>query len=79
MNNERQAKFPVGTQFVQVSAKGKRRDLCTVVDIYRTYNSEGKLVSLRYVATHDFMGQIVTDYDVVETTIMMSLIEAANS
>jgi hypothetical protein len=77
--NERQSKFPIGTQFVKVSAKGKRRDLCTVVDIYRTYNSEGKLVSLRYVAEHDFMGQKVTDYEVVETTIVRALMEAATA
>lgn len=79
MGNERQAKFPIGTQFIRVSAKGKRRDLCTVVDIYRTYNAEGKLVSLRYVAEHDFMGQKVMDYDVVETTIMLAQMEAASA
>lgn len=79
MNNERQAKFPIGTQFIKVSAKGKRRDLCTVVDIYRTYNSEGKLVSLRYVAEHNFMGQNVMDYDVVETTIIRALMEAQSA
>lgn len=42
---------------------------CEVVDVYRTYNSKGELVSLQYVTTHEFCGQIVTDYRVTDTTI----------
>ena len=62
--------YAIGTLF---KTRGKAPRLCEVVDIYKTYNSAGELVKTRYVATHDFMGQIVTDYDVVATTIAMGL------
>ena len=32
-------------------------------------NAKNELVSIRYVATHEFMGQTVTDHDVCEATI----------
>lgn len=69
----RTARFNIGTTFL---SSGKRKDVCTVTDILRTYNSAGELVSLRYVATHPFMGQQVTDHDVVETTIARNVVEA---
>jgi hypothetical protein len=74
MTTARTARFNVGTTFL---SSGKRKDTCTVTDILRTYNSAGDLVNLRYVATHPFMGQLVTDYDVVETTIARNLLAAA--
>jgi hypothetical protein len=49
--------------------------LCAVTDILKTYNSKGELVKIRYVAEHQFMGQTVTDRDVVETTIAMGAYE----
>lgn len=64
----REAKYQIGTTF---ATRGKHSKLCTVVDILKTYNSQGELVKVRYVATHEFMGQTVTDYDVPETTIAM--------
>lgn len=51
----------------------KHTYLCTVVDIYKTYNGANELVKIRYVATHEFMGQTITDYDVIETTIARGL------
>jgi hypothetical protein len=66
-------KYAIGTQF---KTRGKAPRTCTVVDIYRTYNSNGELVKVRYVATHEFMGQTVTDYDVVETTIVRGKTES---
>jgi hypothetical protein len=42
---------------------------CEVVDVHKTYNSKGELISIHYVATHEFCGQIVTDYRVVDPTI----------
>jgi hypothetical protein len=51
------------------SLKNERR--CLIVDIYYTYNLLGKLVKFRYVAQHEFMGQLVTDYDVPETSVDM--------
>jgi hypothetical protein len=53
---------------------GKRGDICTVTDIHKTYNGAGELVKTRYVATHEFCGQVITDSDVVETTIARGLL-----
>ena len=65
-------KFPIGTQF---KTRGRHPRLCTVVDIHWTYNSDNELVKMRYVATHVVMGQIIMEYDVVETTILMGLVK----
>ena len=65
---ERQPRYAIGQQF---TTRGKARRLCTVVDILTTYNSAGECVDIRYVATHEFMGQVVTDRTVTETTIAM--------
>lgn len=64
--------YQIGTMF---KTRGKAPRLCTVVDILKTYNSKGELFKTRYVATHEFCGQIVTDYDVVPTTIAMGEIK----
>lgn len=69
--DERQAAFKVGQVF---KTRGKFPRLCTVVDVWKTYNADGGLVKLRYVAEHIFRGQIVTAHDVVETTIAMGQI-----
>lgn len=63
---ERKPKFGIGQQYW---TRDKYPRLCTVVDILKTYNSQRGLVKIRYVATHKFVGQTVTDYDVVETSI----------
>ena len=67
--------FKIGTQF---KTRGKAPRLCTVVDIYQTYNLAGELVKTRYVATHEFCGQFVADYDVVASTIAMGIILVAS-
>lgn len=75
MAREREArppKYGVGTTF---RTRGKNSRECRVVDVLRTYNLAGELVRVRYVATHDFAGQEVTDSDVVETTIAMGVVE----
>jgi len=64
--------YPIGTLF---KTRGKFPKLCQVVDIFKTYNSKGELVRTRYVATHEFCGQIVTDYEVVKTAIAMGEIK----
>lgn len=69
-----EARFRVGQQYWHNDPKFKVRYVCTIVDIYKTYNSAGELVKLRYVASHDFLGQKVVDYDVVDTTIARNLI-----
>lgn len=63
-------KFSIGQQF---KTRGKFPRLCTIVDIWTTYNFVGSPVKLRYVATHVFNGGLVTDHDVGETTVAMGL------
>mgnify|MGYP001167322660 CR=1 FL=1 len=64
--------WPIGTQY---KTRGKAPKLCTVTDILKTYNNAGELVKIRYVAQHEFCGQVVTDYYVVATTIARGHIE----
>ena len=60
--------YVIGTKFIRSTGK-QRKDVETVTDILTTTNSKGELVSTRYVATHDFMGQVVTDSDIPASTI----------
>lgn len=64
-------RFQIGQQY---NTRGAFPRLCTVTDIHTTYNSKGEFVKLRYVATHEFMGQTVTESDVVETSIAMGAV-----
>lgn len=64
--------YPIGTQFIKPGRK--RKDIETVVDILTTTNSKGEVVAIRYIATHDFMGQVIADRDVVGTTIARGLL-----
>lgn len=64
-------KFPIGTVF---KTRSKSPLICTVVDQLTTTNSKGEVTSERYVATHNFCGQTVSDNNVVETTIAMGLV-----
>lgn len=59
-------KFKIGQTFMPY---GKHPKLNTIIDIHTTTNSAGEVVKFRYVATHEFMGQVITDYDVNETTV----------
>ena len=65
--------YPIGTQFM---SGGKHPQKCVVTDILKTYNNSGDLVSVRYIATHQFIGQTVTDRDVVGTSIARRLINS---
>jgi len=47
----------------------------TVDDVWKTYNSQNQLVRTRYVASHEFCGQIVTDCDVCPVTIARGLLK----
>lgn len=65
-------RFKIGTKF---KTGGKHPRLSTVIDVHRTYSAvTGELVKLRYVSTHEFLGQQVHDYDVVDTTIARGLV-----
>jgi hypothetical protein len=46
-----------------------------VVDKLETYNGKGELVKTRYVSEHEFLGQTVTDNDVVPVTILRGRID----
>lgn len=75
---ERKPRFKIGTTFNMRRGAGRvpnRIDVCTVVEIHITRNSQGELVKIRYVATHPFCGQIVSESDVIETTIARNLIQ----
>jgi hypothetical protein len=71
VTDDRQPKFAIGHQY---ATRGKHSRLCTVTDILKTYNHEGRLVKIRYVSTHLLAGQIVINHDVVETTIAMGAV-----
>lgn len=58
--------YEIGTQYMP---NGKHAKLCTIVEILKTYNSKNELVDIRYHSTHDFLGQTVTNYDVIAVTI----------
>lgn len=62
----------IGTKFKK---PGQVHRIGTVIDIHKTYNSKNELVKTRYVATHSFLNQIVTDYDVVAVTIQKGFIK----
>lgn len=66
--------YKIGTQFM---TRGRNKNLCTVRDILKTYNSQGELVRVRYVATHEFCGQLITDSDVCAVTIARGIVEVA--
>lgn len=70
--SERQPLFQIGTQY---RTRGRAPRVCTVVDILKTYNNAGELVSIRYVSSHKFLGQTVLVQDICETTIAMGLIQ----
>lgn len=63
--------YEIGTKYQN---GGKYPNLCTVTDIYKTYNSKGELVKIRYEAQHEFAGQTINDHDVCATTIARGLI-----
>lgn len=65
-------RFPIGTQYVR--KHGPRRDVCTVIDHLTTTNSKGEVVSVRYVTAFAFLGQQVTDSEVVDTAIARNLL-----
>lgn len=65
-------KIEIGTKYT--NRKGQE---CEVIDILKTFNSKDELVSVRYVTTHQFMGQSVLDGNVVATTILRALEKVA--
>jgi hypothetical protein len=71
------ARFSIGQQYL---SRGRFPYVCTITDILRTYNNQNVCVALRYVSTHEFAGQIVTDSNVVDATVALGVeaLKAAN-
>lgn len=63
-------RFPIGTRYL---SGGKCPRLCTIVDHWRTFNLAGELVRERYVSEYRFLDQIMSDADVIETSIAMGI------
>lgn len=63
--------YKIGTKY---KTRGKHPRVCTIIDVYKTYNTKNELVKTRYVSTHEFMGQTITDNDVYPTTVKMGYI-----
>jgi len=47
----------IGTKWIHYPTKKVYRDVNEIVDIYKTYNSNGDLVSLVYISVQDCNGQ----------------------
>jgi len=58
----------IGTQY-----SDRQGRVCTVTDIWNTFNAVGELVQTRYVATHEFCGQTITERDILAVTIQRRL------
>ena len=63
-------RFDIGTVF---TTRHEHPRVCTVTNILRTYDITGTLVRVRYIAAHEFMGQLVINSDVVDATIALGL------
>ncbi len=66
-----QHRFPIGTQYW---TRGKYPRLCTVVDHLTVTNLAGQVVSTHYTTQHEFLGQLIQDQNVVDTTIARGLL-----
>lgn len=69
-------RFPIGTQYITKAKAGRKiiETLHTVVDQMTVTNSRGEVVRCFYVSEHDFCGQKVINYDVVDTTIALNIV-----
>lgn len=59
-------RYEIGTIFLTIGKK--RKDVKTVVDIFKTYNSKNELISIEYISEYEFCGQKITSRD-CETTL----------
>jgi hypothetical protein len=66
--------YTIGTQYL---SHGKHPVLCTISDILTTFNSKGDLVSTRYEAIHLFLGQTVSETNIVAPTIAKGIYRLA--
>ena len=59
----------IGLKFIPNTGKRKDKKIHTIEDIYNTYNSKNELIKTRYVVSHDYIGQKLTNYDTCIVTI----------
>lgn len=59
-------RYKIGQKYIPAGRHGKE---CTVIDILKTYNSKNELVTVRYISTHEYLGQTIINYDVCDSTI----------
>jgi hypothetical protein len=52
---------------------GKKKDICTVIDILKTYNSKKELVKTEYLYEKDFLEQKITGISPGSTIILNKL------
>ena len=62
--------FSIGTTYKPVR---KHTYTVTIIDRLTTRNENGEIVSIRYVGTHEFCGQLVTDSNIPEIEIARAL------
>ena len=63
-------KFMLGTHFIPRGDKA--HCIYTVIDVWRTFNWQGDLVKVEYVAEHSLAGQRIESHE-CETTIAMGI------
>ena len=51
--------YNIGTKYI---AQGKSKDIETITDILKTFNSKNELVKIEYQVEHIFAGQKIIHY-----------------
>ena len=69
--SENKKLYPIGTKFI---SQGKRKDIETVTDIFKTYNSKNELVKIEYIVEHDFLNQTIS-HAICHATIRLAEIQ----
>ena len=64
-------RFPIGTQY---RPAGKHAKVTTVTDQLTLTNSKGEILRVSYLTKHEFLGQMITNHDVCDTTIARGLL-----
>ena len=60
----------IGTKFIRIGRK--ENNVCTVVDIYKTYNSKNELVKTAYLCEWKLLDNTIRD-EFCKTTILRGL------
>jgi hypothetical protein len=63
-------KYSIGTKY---RTDGRHWRECEIVEILTTRTSSGDITRISYVCEHEFLGQIVREWDVCETYISRCL------